>query len=99
MKKGSVFINIGRGQSIDESALIFALESRHIGAAYLDVFVEEPLPKDSPFWDLQNCYIVPHSMYLTSNSMELVVRQFEENCERFVNGKILDNLVDFSKGY
>lgn len=60
MKKGSVFINIGRGSTVNEDDLVDALKSEHLGYAALDVFKEEPLAKDHAFWKLPNVFISPH---------------------------------------
>lgn len=60
MKKGSVFINIGRGSTVNENDLIDALKSEHLGFAALDVFKEEPLPKSNEIWKLPNVLITPH---------------------------------------
>lgn len=60
MKEGSVFINVGRGQTVDEQALVEALRSGHLSGAALDAFATEPLPEDSPLWDMPNVIITPH---------------------------------------
>ena len=60
MKKGAYFFNIGRGRTVDHNALIAALHSEQLGAAYLDVTDPEPLPEDSPLWDARHCFITPH---------------------------------------
>lgn len=70
MKKGSVFINVGRGQTVDEEALIAALRSGHLRGAALDTFQQEPFPADSPLWDMPNVIVTPHlaadtPMYMT----------------------------------
>jgi phosphoglycerate dehydrogenase-like enzyme len=60
MKPGAYFINVGRGQTVDEGALITCLRERRIAGAGLDVFETEPLPPNSPFWELPNVFITPH---------------------------------------
>ena len=60
MKPGSVFINVGRGQTVDEEAMIAALKSGHLGGAALDAFAQEPLPDDSPLWEMDNVLITAH---------------------------------------
>ena len=61
VKPGAFFYNLGRGPTVDERALIDALESGRLGGAYLDVFETEPLPASSPLWTTRNCWITPHS--------------------------------------
>ena len=99
MKETAYLINVGRGGLIDEKALIHALKTRQIAGAALDVFEEEPLPKDSPLWEIENLIISPHisgmSRHLHTDTLEL----FIENLERYLSGKPLYNQVDYSKGY
>jgi phosphoglycerate dehydrogenase-like enzyme len=99
MKSDACLINVGRGQLVDEPALVQALREKGIGSAALDVFEEEPLPTDSPFWDLENVLITPHTGGLEEN---LWVRQytlFSENLHRYLNNQPLLALVDKQKGY
>merc|ERR1712228_308972 len=67
MRTGSVFINIGRGSSVDQNALLEALQQEHLSGAVLDVFEKEPLPKVSPLWKLghDKVLLTPHNAYLT----------------------------------
>lgn len=99
-KDGQVFINVGRGAVVDEEALIEALGNggRLTGAA-LDVFTVEPLPKESPFWSLDNVLISPHNADQTFDFKHRSVRFFTENCKRFLNGEELLNRVDWKAGY
>src|SRR5205823_8220723 len=60
MKRGAIFYNIGRGATVDQTALQTALESNHLAAAYLDVTTPEPLPPEHPLWRVPNCFITPH---------------------------------------
>jgi phosphoglycerate dehydrogenase-like enzyme len=68
--------NVGRGNSIDEAALIESLESNKISAAYLDVFQQEPLPMDSPLRTCPNCCIMPHASVLSPDFMDFFVEEF-----------------------
>ena len=94
MKKGARFINVGRGELVDESALVDALRSGHIAGAGLDVFEVEPLPSDSPLWDMDNVIITPHSSGATSGSGLRAERIFVDNLRRYVNGDPLHNEVE-----
>jgi phosphoglycerate dehydrogenase-like enzyme len=99
MKKDACLINVGRGQLVDESALVSSLRETRIGGAALDVFEEEPLPVDSPLWDLGNVLITPHTGGLEEN---LWVRQYElfsENLLRYLKHQPLRALVDKREGY
>ena len=68
MKKGSILVNVSRGGLIDTKALIQTLENEHIAGAILDVFEEEPLPNDSPLWDMKNVIITPHNSFVGSGN-------------------------------
>jgi phosphoglycerate dehydrogenase-like enzyme len=85
-KPGAYFYNVGRGRSVDESALIAALQSGHLGGAGLDVFQQEPLPVSSPFWQMNNVIITPH---VAGRS----VREFDRMCDLFVS-----NLAAYQRG-
>jgi phosphoglycerate dehydrogenase-like enzyme len=93
MPKGSVLINIGRGALVDEPALIDALRRGHLRGAGLDVFKTEPLPADSPFWDMPDVIVSPHSASTTDNENRLLTELFCENLERFLAGTPLINVV------
>jgi phosphoglycerate dehydrogenase-like enzyme len=92
-------VNIARGAIVDEPALIAALREHRIGGAALDVFAVEPLPADSPLWDLDNVIVTPHvsnsSPRVRERSLALVV----ENVRRFKAGEPLLNVVDPAVGY
>jgi phosphoglycerate dehydrogenase-like enzyme len=99
MKPGAVLINVSRGSLIDETALVEALREGRLTGAALDVFRHEPLPADSPFWDLPNVLITPHSMSTALGENELLVDLFCDNLRRFLDGRPLRNLVDKQRGY
>jgi phosphoglycerate dehydrogenase-like enzyme len=96
MKPTAFLINIGRGEIVDEDALLQALESGKIAGAALDVFCQEPLPKDHPFWRTKNLIITPHLGGTSTTYAEQVLSIFEENLRRFLRGerKTLINLVE-----
>ena len=96
MKPTAFLINIGRGEIIDEEALIHALKTGKIAGAALDAFCKEPLPKDHPLWEMKNVIITPHLGGLSDTYMEQVLSIFEENLRRFLRGerRNLINLVE-----
>jgi phosphoglycerate dehydrogenase-like enzyme len=99
MKSGAVLINVGRGQLVDEPALVDALRSGHLGGAALDVFASEPLPASSPLWDLPNVLVTPHSMSTALGENELMVDLFCDNLRRYLAGEALRNVFDRERGY
>ncbi len=99
MKPDAYLINVSRGPLVDEAALIEALRERRIGGAALDVFSDEPLSADSPFWDLENVLITPHSAGLTEKLWERHYELFADNLRRFAAGEPLRGIVDKTCGY
>ena len=99
MKREACLINVGRGQLVDDSALIFALQERKIGGAALDVFEKEPLPPDSPYWSLENVLITPHTAGLADKLWEREYTLFAQNLRRYLAHQPLLALVDKQKGY
>lgn len=93
LPKDAVLINIARGALVDEEALVDALSSGHLAGAGLDVFAEEPLPKDSPLWELPNVLVSPHSASTSDRENGRITDLFCENLRRFLNGKPLLNLL------
>ena len=93
LKPGAYLINIARGAVLDESALIDALRSGHLSGAALDVFEHEPLPEDSPFWDMDNVLVNPHSGSTSDRENERLADLFCDNLQRFVNGQPLRNVL------
>mmetsp|Transcript_44105 Transcript_44105/g.93889 ORF Transcript_44105/g.93889 Transcript_44105/m.93889 type:complete len:445 (+) Transcript_44105:102-1436(+) len=99
-KKNQVFINLGRGPVVDENALVESLKNGTLRGAALDVFATEPLPKDHPFWNLQNILISPHNMDKTATFMHEATEFFvNENVPRFMLGDTLLNPVNATLGY
>jgi phosphoglycerate dehydrogenase-like enzyme len=99
MKQGAVLINIARGVVVDEPALIRALQSGHLGGAALDVFAIEPLPPDSPLWEMPNVLISPHSASTADNENEKIVALFCDNLRRYLTGQPLQNVLDKKRLY
>lgn len=99
LKDGVVIVNISRGATIDEEALVEALKSGKVRGAALDVFEEEPLRESSPLWDMDNVYIYPH---ISFSCEDLGRRQFDtayQNLKALKNDGDFKNIVDFDKGY
>jgi phosphoglycerate dehydrogenase-like enzyme len=99
MKSDACLINVGRGQLVDESALVLALRDKKIGGAALDVFPTEPLAADSPLWDVPGLLITPHTAALTDKLWERHYALFSENLRRYLAGDSLLGVVDKRKGY
>jgi phosphoglycerate dehydrogenase-like enzyme len=101
MRRSAIIVNVGRGPVIDEAALTRALESGLIAGASLDVFEHEPLPPASPLWSMENVLISPHCTDRTVDPdwLELSMRLFFENFDRYRSGSPLANLVDKHAGY
>ncbi|MDR3549543.1 MAG: D-2-hydroxyacid dehydrogenase [Candidatus Pacebacteria bacterium] len=99
MKPSAVFINIGRGPTVEEAGLIEALKSGTIAGAGLDVFEVEPLPPTSPLYELDNVLMTPHSTDIVDNMTELSLDAFERELRCFVKGKPFVGLVNLSAGY
>jgi phosphoglycerate dehydrogenase-like enzyme len=94
MKRGAWLINVGRGPIVDEEALLAALTSGHLGGAALDVFQEEPLPADHPFWAMKNVFVSPHMSGDFVGWVEDLSQMFIENFRRWVAGDPLLNVID-----
>lgn len=93
------FVNVGRGSTVDERALIRALETGRIAGAALDVFEQEPLPHGSPLWTMPNVIVSPHMAGDAAGWREGVVELFVRNLERYLTGRPLLNVVDKTRGY
>ena len=94
MPEGCVLVNVARGSLLDERALIDAMRRGHLGAAVMDVFETEPLPPESPLWDLPNVFVSAHSSVSTDRYLTDVFDLFADNLARFVAGEPLRNQVD-----
>jgi phosphoglycerate dehydrogenase-like enzyme len=99
MPEGAILVNVGRGVTVDEEALIGALRSRRLSGAALDVFATEPLPTDSPLWELDNVLVSPHTAALSERENERLVEVLIENLHRFLDGRELVNVVDAEHFY
>ncbi len=99
MKPSAYLVNISRGETVDEGALIKALREGWIAGAGLDVFEEEPLPSGSPLYDLENVILSPHVAGFTLQYDERASDLFAENLRRYLAGDPLLNLVDKARGY
>jgi glyoxylate/hydroxypyruvate reductase A len=89
-----IFVNIGRGGVVDEPALTDALRERRIAGAALDVFATEPLPEDSPLWDLPNVLVTPHAVAISARENERIVELFVANLRRYLDGEPLTKVVE-----
>ena len=84
MKQGSVLVNVSRGGIVDENALLHGLETRLLGAV-LDVFENEPLPKDHKLWDKENLVIIPHSSFISENNEIRMWNTISTNLKKFIS--------------
>jgi phosphoglycerate dehydrogenase-like enzyme len=98
-KPGAMIYNVGRGPVINTEALVAALQSGHLGGAGLDVTDPEPLPADSPLWDLENVLITAHTSGATPRYWDRQEALISDNLARFLEGRPLRNLVDFDHAY
>jgi phosphoglycerate dehydrogenase-like enzyme len=99
MKKSALYINIGRGVTTDEAALIETLRVKRIAGALLDVFETEPLPPDSPLWEMDNVIITGHYAGSHPDYSRMAMDVALENLGRYNRGEPLKNLVDKERGY
>jgi phosphoglycerate dehydrogenase-like enzyme len=93
IKSGAIFYNIGRGATVDQIALVDALRSGRIKAAWLDVTEPEPLPDNHPLWGVPNCFITPHIAGGHTDETKTLVKHFLGNFERYVRGEPLIDRV------
>jgi phosphoglycerate dehydrogenase-like enzyme len=90
---GACVLNVGRGEIVDEPALVSALETGRLGGAYLDVFAEEPLPGESPLWALPRVIVTPHASSISAGAESRQVEIFFANLDRYLRGEPLENAV------
>ena len=99
MKRGAVLHNVARGGLVDEAALLARIQDGSLGGAALDVFAQEPLPAESPWWDEPNVVVTPH---LAGHHRDLgipTLERFRSNLRRYVDGQPLEHVADFGRGY
>lgn len=99
MKRDAVLINIGRGQVVDEGALIGALQAGSIAGAALDVFQQEPLPAESPLWGMENVIVTPHFSAGSDRYQDRLADMVRDNLRRYLADEPLRNVVDLHRGY
>eukprot|EP00826_Nyctotherus_ovalis_P053123 TRINITY_DN6851_c0_g1_i10.p1 TRINITY_DN6851_c0_g1~~TRINITY_DN6851_c0_g1_i10.p1 ORF type:complete len:339 (-),score=114.65 TRINITY_DN6851_c0_g1_i10:139-1155(-) len=99
MKPETIFMNIGRGPAVNEKDLIEALKKGTIAGAGLDVFEVEPLPQDSPLYDMDNVLLTPHSTDITDNMLDLSLDCFQTTLHNFLHNKPHFNKVNMELGY
>jgi phosphoglycerate dehydrogenase-like enzyme len=90
---GAHLINVARGEVVDQEALVSALQSGHLGGAFLDVFAHEPLPADSPLWAMPHVMVTPHAAGHSDGNENRVAQMFLDNLRSWVSGQPLRNRV------
>ena len=99
MKRSALYVCVSRGAIADPVALHLALAEGWIAGAALDAHATEPLPPDSPFWDLPNVLVTPHNAGTTPGTAERSIDIFVDNLDRFARSEALRNVVDADSGY
>lgn len=99
MRPDAVLVNVARGTIVDENALVAALRAGRLGGAALDVFAREPLPAESPLWELPNVLVTPHNAVNVEEYLPESIRHLAENVRRFVVREPLENRWDPARGY
>jgi phosphoglycerate dehydrogenase-like enzyme len=99
MRPGTWLINVARGRLVDEVALVRALRAGQIGGAALDTFTDEPLQASSPFYDLPNVIVTPHTAWSSARVLDRSIDLFCDNLRRYRAGQPLRNVVDPTAGY
>ena len=98
-KTGVIIADVSRGAVIDHDALLAGLQSGHVAAAALDVFEQEPVPPESPLWEVENLILSPHYSGVYDGWEEASFELFLANLQRWIDGKQLSNIVDPGRGY
>jgi phosphoglycerate dehydrogenase-like enzyme len=98
-KPGAIVVNVGRGTVIDEAAMIDALLAGQLSSAFLDVFEQEPLPADSPLWDMPQVVVSPHTAALSDLEDKRIAELFAVNLRRLLDGRPLLNVIDTEQFY
>jgi phosphoglycerate dehydrogenase-like enzyme len=93
LPRGARLVNVARGEIVDEEALIAALKSGQVAGAYLDVFETEPLPPESPLWDMPNVLVTPHNSSAAAGNDQRILEIFLDNLGRWHHGRALVNEV------
>ncbi|MGX7393709.1 phosphoglycerate dehydrogenase [Carnobacterium mobile] len=100
MKKDTLFLNVGRGPSVDTASLLRALDTGKVAFAGLDVFEKEPLEADSPLWEYENVLITAHISGIAEHFKKRLFAIFEKNLKAYIAGEELpENLIDYKKSY
>lgn len=100
MKNDAVFLNMGRGDAVVEADLLKAIKQKEIAHAILDVFVNEPLPENHPFWEEENVTVTPHIAAQSANYVPRAIEIFEKNLHTYLKDKAdYINQIDVSRGY
>ena len=99
MKRDAWLINVARGRLVDDTALVRALRDNRIGGAALDTFRDEPLPPGSPYWELPNVIVTPHTAWSSARVLDRSIDLFCDNLVRYSRGEPLRNVVDPAAGY
>jgi len=99
MKRDAWLINVARGRLVDDTAIVRALRDNRIGGAALDTFRDEPLPPGSPYWELPNVILTPHTAWSSARVLDRSIDLFCDNLVRFSRGEPLRNVVDPAAGY
>lgn len=99
MKPGAYLVNVARGAVVDEPALVAALQSGRLAGAALDVFAQEPLPAESPLWEMPNVLVSPHSASTSDRENARITDLFCDNLRRYLDGRPLHNVLDTARLY
>jgi D-2-hydroxyacid dehydrogenase (NADP+) len=99
IKRGALLINVARGKLIDDEAVVDALRDGRLGGAALDVFTREPLETSSPYWDLPNVIVTPHTAGAMADYWTPLLALFADNLRRFEEGRDLLNVINKQVGY